>query len=566
MERSVQKDFFVGDWKVSPLKGLLVHGDETVRLEPKVMEVLVYFASRPNEVVMRDELEREVWRGALVGYDAVTNTVIKLRKALQDDARQPRFIVTIPKMGYQLIASVRQLGEGANDTATRDATGEHPPSPVPQRLPDSSRNRAIALLAAMGVLLGVMLVGLLWRWSADSTDSRASPAIAVLPFENLGVDRADDRLADGITEDIITDLSRLSGVLVMASNTTSAYRGSQVSAAEIGHDLNVRFVLKGSLRRLGDTVRVNAQLVDTETGFNAWAQRYDQKLIEVFAVQNDMTRSIVQALAVKITNQEKARLSRRATDSLQAYDLFQEGQKLATNRTKDAFEQAREAFQAAIALDPNYGRAFGALAVTLAFDFQGGWVDSPVETLDRALVLAKKAVDLDDSVPQTYWALGFVHLMRQDYDNAEASVTQAIRIAPNYADGYGLLAAIHMHKGEPKRALEINAKGMRLNPYYGWQYIYTHGGSYYMLGEYAKAIPLLEEAQSRNPNALYIKLFLAASYINVGRQSDAEWTVNELLAQSPTASLSEIEKGFPVASLGFKQVLLADLRKAGLPE
>jgi TolB-like protein/DNA-binding winged helix-turn-helix (wHTH) protein len=573
MKRPVAKSFFIEDWRVSPPEGLLVRGTEMVRLEPKAMEVLVYFASRPGEVITREELEREVWHGALIGYDAVTNTVIKLRKALQDNARQPRFITTIPKMGYQLIAPIAYPEEDerpesaspADSESVAEVPGKRPSWPVPR------------IGWAIAALVGVLVIGLVWLWPvvtsstapatpANSNSSFALPSIAVLPFENLSNDPKQDYLADGITEDIITDLSRLSNLLVIASNTSLTYKGRSVPVEKIGTDLNVEFVLKGSIQRLGDAIRVNAQLVNAKTGFNAWAQRYDRKVTEVFYVQDEMTRSIVNALAIKVTSQEKSRLAQRATDSLKAYDLFQEGQRISKGKTKEDEIQARELYQKAIEHDPNYGRAYGAMAISLAWDYQRGWTDTPIETLDRALVLAKQAVALDDSTPQTHWALSFVYLMRKEYENAEKVVTQALSIAPNYADGYGLLALINMNLGQPKRAIALNLKGMRLNPYFTSEYLYTHGVSHYMLGDYDEAIKALEKAQERNPNHVNYKLFLAASYVKAGRQDDAEWTAAELQVLDPTATLSTIEKTIPIARPESMRSLLADLRKAGLPE
>ncbi len=574
MKRPVSKGFFIDGWRASPPEGLLTRGGEIVHLEPKAMEVLVYFASRPGEVITREEIEREVWHGAVVGYDAVTNTVIKLRKALQDNARQPRFIATIPKMGYQLIAPITYPED--DESAKSVPPGASEPvavAEVPNEWPSWSVPRFGWAIAA---LVGVLVIGWVWLWPAatssttsapvDSNHSVAQPSIVVLPFENLSNDPKQDYLADGITEDIITDLSRLSNLLVIASNTSLAYKGRSVPVEKIGTDLNVEFVLKGSIQRLGDAVRVNAQLVNAKTGFNVWAQRYDRKVTEVFYVQDEMTRSIVNALAVKVTRQEKSRLAQRATDSLKAYDFFQEGQRAYKGRTKEDLEQARELYQKAIELDPNYGRAYGAMAISLAWDYQRGWTDTPIETLDRALVLAKQAVALDDSVPQTYWALSFVHLMRKEYEDAEKAVTQALSIAPNYADGYGLLALIKMNLGQPKRAIEINTKAMRLNPYYTLEYLYTLGAASYMQGDYSTAIAKLEEAQQRNENQINVKLFLAASYVKAGKQDDAEWTAAQIQVLNPTATLSSLEKTIPIANPESMRAFLADLRKAGLPE
>jgi tetratricopeptide (TPR) repeat protein len=279
-----------------------------------------------------------------------------------------------------------------------------------------------------------------------------------------------------------------------------------------------------------------------------------------------VTRSIVEALAVKITSREQSRLAKRATDNLKAYDYFQEGQRLVKVSSADTNARARDMYRKAIKLDPHYGRAYGALAVTLAFDFRRGWTESPLETLDRALQLANRAVALDDSVPQTYWALGFVHLARKEFDQAEQATDQAIAIAPNYADGYGLLSLIEVFRGDPAKAIELNDKAIRYNPFYSFEYLVAYGMAYYVLGDYDAAIGVLERGQERNPNAIQIKLPLAASYVKAGRQDDAEWVAEEVQMFSPTTTVSSIEKTIPIAQPAFKQALLEDLRKAGIPE
>jgi len=573
MNKLAQTGFFIEDWRVLPAEGLLTRGNETERLEPKAMEVLAYLASRPGEVIMREELERDVWHGALVGYDAVTNTIIKLRKALKDSARQPRYIATIPKKGYKLIASITypeyEESPGPVTHVSQEAVAD-----VQQGRRPRSIQRIGMLLT---VLVGVVILSLVWLWPSAKLQNEsvtpstienkaALPSIIVLPFENLGDDPKQEYLTDGITEDIITDLSRLSNLQIFASNTSYNYKGRQITPEELKAELNVDFVLKGNIRRLGDSIRVNAQLVNTTTGFNMWAQRYEKKATEVFALQNEVTQSIIKALAINLTDKEKRHLAKRSTSNLDAYDLFQEGQQLSKAGTKEANQQARELYRKAIKLDPTYGRAYGALAYIHAFNYRRGWTDSPQETLDRALALAEQAVALDGSIPQTYWALGYVYLMRKEFDKAETAVAQAISIAPSYADGYGLLALISNNLGHAKEAIKHITKGMQLNPYYTWDYPYNLGCAYYLLGDYDAAIAALEKAQDRNENAVPIKLYLAASYAKANRQDDAEWAVDELQMLSPTATISHTEKTVPIAQPEIKRVFLEDLRKAGLPE
>ena len=560
MQLPRQEDFFVDDWRVSPSMGVLARGKEIARLEPKAMEVLVYLAAHPNEVVTREQLERDVWQGAVVGYDAVTNTVIKLRKALGDNARRPHFIATIPKLGYQLIAEVTHSG----DDGDAGALGYQGVPATPRRR--VSQKIGSIVVAAMAIAaLGLLAAGV-WLWSAGDVHDAPPTSIVVLPFEFFGDEPDQEYLADGMTEDIVTDLSRLAGMRVIASNTSLALKGRQITPEQVGADLDVQFALKGNIRRLGDHLRANAQLIDTKTGFNVWAQRYDRRATELFAVQDEVTRSIVEALAVKITRGEQDRLARRATDNLKAYDYFQEGQRLVKLSSAETNARAREMYRKAIELDPQYGRAYGALAVTLAFDFRRGWTEAPLETLDRALELATRAVALDDSVPQTHWALGFVHLTRKEFDQAEQAAARATAIAPNYADGYGLLSLIEVFRGDPEKAIKLNDKAIGYNPFYSFEYLVAYGLAYYMQGNYDAAIKFLERGVERNPNAIQIKVPLAASYVRAGRQDDAEWVAEEVQMLSPTTTVSSIEKAIPFARPALKQALMEDLRKAGIPE
>lgn len=565
-----QSGFFLGEWWISPPEGRITRDSECVRLEPKVMEVLVYLASRPGEVVTREELERDVWKGALVGYDAVTGTVIKLRKALRDSARQPRLIATIPKRGYELIGTV----------TVPDRAAPSPVSPLPDqqaaRAPPPRRSSRRTVLVG-GLAAAVAVVVLATAWLANrppeappdaqvDTVAAERPSVAVLPFENLSQDRENDYLADGMTEDLITDLSRSARLLVIASNSSFTYKNRKVTPKQAAQELDVVFVLHGNIRPVGTAIRINVQLVDATSGFNKWAARYDRRREDLFAVQDEITNGIINALDVPLTREENQRLARRATSNLRAYDFFQEGQAISKAQTKEALERAGDAYRRAIQADPGYGRAYGALGYTLATAFRRGWSDSPVETSDHALEMAKKGVALDDSIPQTHWSLGYVYLFRGEYEDAERAAEQSVEIAPNYADGYGLLALINNNLGRPERAIEFITKGMRLNPYYTWDYPFNLGWAHYTQGDYDQAVEQLELAHQRNPNAIPVKLFLAASYVGAGRQEDAEWLAAEIQTLSESETISHTEKTIPMANPEHKRALLEDLRKAGLPE
>jgi tetratricopeptide (TPR) repeat protein len=259
-------------------------------------------------------------------------------------------------------------------------------------------------------------------------------------------------------------------------------------------------------------------------------------------------------------------LAQRSTDNLKAYDAFLEGQALSKLGTTESNQQAQRAYLRAIELDPDYGRAYGALAFTMAVAFRRGWTDTPLETMARALDLAKRGVALDEAIPQTHWALGYVYLMRKELEQAESAAIRSIAVAPNYADGYGLLALINNNLGHPQKAIEQINKGVQLNPYYTWDYPYNLGRAYYTLGRYEEAIAALEKARERNENAAPIKLFLIASYMRAGREGDAEWQAEELQMVNPEETISHTDKAIPIANPELKQAFLDDLRAAGLPE
>lgn len=551
--------FIIDEWQVSPGEGVLVRAEEMVRLEPKVMEVLVYFASRAGEVISREELERDVWRGALVGYDAVTATVIKLRKALQDSAKQPRIIATIPKKGYQLISPVVMTEVDKSSSVTSTQT------PAAQGKTQNIQQPALYKLGLFSAILA--LVAILFWLDLSNQSGRALPSIVLLPIENLETNKTHDVFVDGITDDIITDLSRMSNLKVFASNTTFKYKNQKITPQALREELNVDFVLKGSARRSGKKIRLNIQVINTETGFNIWAQRYDRNVEEVFAVQDEITSSVTNALAIKLSSQEKRRLTQRATNNLDAYEYFLEGQQVSREQTKQANALARAAYMQAIKLDPTYGRAYGALAYTLALDYRHGWTNTPLENLERALTLAEQGVELDGSIPQTYWSLGYVQLRRKEFKKAQKAAAESIRIAPNYADGYGLLALITNGLGQSEQALKYANRGMQLNPYFTWDYLWNVGFAQYMLGNNAQAIEVLEKAQSRNENAISVKLVLAASYVKAGRMADAEWVVEQIQSLNPATTLTHTANAMTLSEdPKLKKRYLNDLRKAGLPE
>ena len=566
MQSSDKENFVINGWQVSPPAGLIEKDDIIVHLEPKVMEVLVYLASRQGEVVTRDEIEKDVWRGALISYDAITRTVIKLRKAFNDDAKNPAIIATIPKRGYQLIAPV-SYSPATNDTEESEISG---PTSSSSQVGKAAKSRLPQLLVFSLILLVIAVTWLLYstyKVTPEQQQAAASAkAIVVLPFENLSNDPAQDYLADGMSEDITTDLSNISSLLVIASSATNSYRGMQVKPEEVGQALDVDYVLQGSIRQYGDQIRVNVQLSETATGFNLWGESYEGKVSEVFTIRHEVTNNIIAHFKFPLTSQEKLRLAHKATDSLVAYDYFHEGQRLSRLQTRESTEESQKAYRKAIEYDPAYGRAYGALAYSLAYAYRRGWTDAPLEALDQALVLSRKGVELDHSIPHTHWSMSYVYLMRKDYENAEKAAMKSIEVSPNYADGYGLLALINNSIGHPEQAIDYVKKGMRLNPYYTWDYLYNLGRAYLETGRVDEAITALEKARDRNENAIPVRISLTVAYVRAARLEDAEWEVEQIQILNPAETVTQARQSYPLLDKQQKERFLDDLRKAGLPE
>ena len=300
------------------------------------------------------------------------------------------------------------------------------------------------------------------------------PSIAVLPFVNMSRDPEQEYFSDGMTEDLITDLSKLAGLFVIARNSVFTYKGKAVKPEQVSRELGVRYVLQGSVRKAGDRVRITAQLVDATTGYHRWAERYDRELQDIFAVQEEISRKIVAALAVQLTAGEQARLGRQYTDNLEAYDYLLRGSESLGRYTQETNGQARQMFEKAIALDPTFALAYALLGLTYFGEWSLQWSQDP-QTLERAFALAQQAVALDDSLPVAHRALGVVYQWRKQPAQAIAALERAIVLDPNDADGYASLAHVLNFTGKPEEALRLAQKAMRLNPHYPDSYLSNLG-------------------------------------------------------------------------------------------
>jgi adenylate cyclase len=391
------------------------------------------------------------------------------------------------------------------------------------------------------------------------------PSIAVLPFVNMSDDPKQEYFSDGITEDLITDLSKISGLFVVSRNAVFLYKGKAVEPQRVSQELGVRYVLEGRVRKAADRVRSSAQLIDPTTGYHLWAERYDRDLTDIFALQDEITEKIVAALEVKLTGAEQEQVARRYTENLEAYDCFLRGRAYQERGSKGSIAQAREMFERAIELDPTFAGAYAILSYSYFRDWFSQWSEDP-QALERAFEAAKKAVALDDSLPLAHTYLAWAYLWKKQHEKAIAEGERAIGLDPNFAEGYARLGQILSLAGRPEEGLGLVKKAMRLDPHYPPTYLNNLGRAYYAMGQYEEAIAALKGSLTRDPDFLSPHLVLAVIFSELGRKEEAQAEVAEILRISPRASLEDQRERMPVKDQAILGRYLEGLRKAGLPE
>jgi TolB-like protein/DNA-binding winged helix-turn-helix (wHTH) protein/Flp pilus assembly protein TadD len=567
--------FCLGDWVVHPARHHLSRDGNEVRLEPKVMRVLVFLAESPQRVVKRAELEAAVWPGMIVTDDAVTNTVIKLRRALGDDARNPQYIETIAKSGYRLIADVGSLDSTACGPVPADDDGPGDSS-TPERRTEPTVahhfwSRSARLIPVLLVSVPLIALTIGW-WLMQSmggvpppVSKPARPVVAVLPFKNLSGDPERGYFADGITEDLITDLSKLSGLQVVARNTVMAYRDGNEPASRIGRELGADFLVRGSVQRSGQQLRINVRLIDPNADRNRWAERYDRKLADIFRIQDEIASHVVTALQVELAPGEQRRLVNDYVTSVEAYDAFLRGLDLLGRRASADNPEARSYFREAIGLEPRFARAYAGLAMTYALRALYGHGPEVLQSLDEAERLARQGLAIDENMPQLRYTLGLVEMYRGNLSAAIAEVSRAIELRPSYADGYGLLAWIMHFAGRPHDGLNAMQQAVALNPRVPALYLTVEAALHYQLEDIDQALRLLQASVEISPNQLLTRLLLSAVYAAAGDLDAARWEVEELHALEPGFEL-ELDYGFPIRDPQYRRRFVADLVRAGLAD
>ena len=530
----------IGDWRVDPSANELGRADETVRVEPKAMQVLVALADRAGHVVTREELLAAVWPGVVVGDEVLTQTVIKLRRALGDNPRSPRYIETIAKRGYRLVAPT---GEGNPDLL-----------PAPQ-----VRRRNLRAAIATGVLAAAVATAGYVRFSPDTelpdlAEERGSLlTVTVLPFESLGGEQA--YLARGIGRDLMTDLSRLPGLRVIHSTG---------SAPETAIARGAQYVVSGSVQREGATLRINVHLVDAATSRQIWSERFERRYGDLFATQDEIVHRLTAVLPAELTDAAKRRVASRYTRSLEAYEYFLRAQALFYVRQVAANDDARELYRRALERDPKFARAYAGLAMTYAMDYRLRPPGEASTALARAYELAESARQIDPDIPEVHWALGFVHVQSRRHGQAIESLKKAIHLNPSFADAYAFIGGVHNYVGESAKTIPLVRTALRLNPEGSYLYFTILGRAYLFQNDLEQAIINLREAAARNPVDLETRVHLAAALMASGDREAAEWEALEIRALEGGFSTKHWLETYPMSSVRYQQRLIELLAQIGL--
>ena len=494
----------------------LWHGDQPVEISNKAFQLLRLLVSNPDHLLTKDHILDVVWGDVCVSEGLIKEYIHDLRLALGDDPKQPRFIETVHGRGYRFLGGI----DKGNDPAGAEAQGE------PETYP---------------------------------------PSLAVLPFTNLSDDLEQEYFSDGITEDIITELSKNPYLSVISRNSTFTFKGKSVRVRDVSEDLGAQYVLEGSVRKAGQRVRVTAQLIDAANDRHLWAERYDRDLDDIFAVQDEVVGSIVHALGATDGALEKSARQRSIKSSVtnpSAYDCFLQAREHFYRPGDSGFEAAEALYEKAIELDPGFGRAYSGLASLHFLRFKL-YLTTSFETIEhKTLDLALHALQLDPDDYRAHWVLGRLFCYQGKHAQSLAEFDRAIRINPNDANLLAVSAENLVYCGRVEEALKRCQLAVRLNPncpdWYWWQLGFCH----FHLGLYEDAL----EAFGRIIALDQSRRLLAATYVHLGRLDEAHYEAEEFMKVFPNFSIKDWARTEPYTDPNELQRFVDGMRGAGLPE
>jgi adenylate cyclase len=438
-----------------------------------------------------------------------------------------------------------------------------------------SRRAAIATIITLIVVAGSLAGWALYLYQSKRIEPASldkmeyplpdNPSIAVLPFDNLSGNPEQEYFSDGITEDIITTLSKHPNLFVIARNSTFAYKGKPVKVQKVAEDLGVRYVLEGSIQVAGDRVRITAQLIDALKGYHIWSERYDREMKDIFALQDEITLKVLKALDVKLIRGEPGKLHAKGVDNLEVYFMVLQARNHLYQWNREGMVQARKLTEESIRMAPQYATSYQALAGITMMDVWVGISKSPKKSLMKAIELCKKAISMDDSLAGAHGLLGFLYVQIREYDKGIAACEKAIEIAPNSADAHSFMAQVLNFSGRPEEAIAHNQKAFRLNPTGAPTYYYVHASySYFLTGRYEDTIKVCNEMLKRWPNNSLARARLAMAYMALGREEEGRNAAQDLLRIDPKFSAQRFAQRMTFKDPALAKQALELMQKAGL--
>ena len=517
-----------GEHVLDPDRRELTRGSEAVALGPQVFDLLVHLVHNRERVVTKDDLIEVVWGGRIVSESTLTSHINAVRKALGDSGREQRLIRTIARKGYRFVGELRE----ADALESADPASRH-----------ESLARALAL--------------------------PDRPSIAVLPFLNLSGDPSQDYFVDGVVEDIIAALSRISWLFVIGRNSSFTYRGRAVDEKQVGRELGVRYILEGSVRKAEGRVRITGQLIDATTGMNLWSERCEGKIDDIFELQDQMTANVVGAIAPQLERAEIERAKHKPTESLDAYDYYLRAMANLHFGTREALDEALRLLYKAIELDSEYAPAYGMAAWCHLWRKINGWMNDRAREMAEGTRLALRAIELgkDDAVALTRAGSALSHLAG-DLDGSVALLDRATVLNPNLAAAWFLGGFVRLWRGDPDGAIAHITQAMRLSPLDPEMYRMQAGmaAAHLFAKRFDDASSWAAKSFRDLPTFLIVEAFIAASHALAGRTDKARRAMQHLRQLDPALRISNLTDYLPIRRPQDLAILSDGLRKAGLPE
>ena len=577
----MQGDFRIGDWLIQPQIHTIEGNGKVIRAEPKAIQVLVYLAEHAEQVVSKEKLISAVWADTFVTDDVLTRCISELRKAFDEDAKNPTIIETIPKSGYRLVARVQYVEAEA-------AVVQAPPRRWPLAL------GLAAGLGVVGVVVALNIGGLRERMFGVTQRTQVQ-SLAVLPLENISRDPDQEYFADGITEELITNLAKIGALRVISRTSAMNYKGAHKPLPEIARALNVDAVIVGTVQQSGGRVRVSAQLIDGRTDRHLWAESYERDLRDVLELEGELARAIAGEIEVKLTPQDQARLGNTRRLKPEAHEAYLRGQYFWNKLNEEGVRKSIEYYQKAIELEPGYAAAYAALAFSYNMLASSEFV-SPQTAYPQAKKLAQKALELDPSLGDAHAAHGFVVCYWEwEWPAAEEEFKRAIALNPNGGTGHHVYALYLGEMGRSEESIAEMRKALELDPVsvlaqrnLGWLYKVAHqpekaieqyrkvlemdpnsgdghsglGSVYVLLGRHAEAIAELREARRLSEDDALVLAYLSCAHAAAGNRREAQKLIRELEQMSTRRYVAPYYVAMVYAALGEREQTFRWLAKA----